>query len=113
MIVFTSSTNSGFGIDKFVDIQRANNILDLVSEVKSRKMTKLASSNQEVESALSLLVKALATMGLKVNIDIGELLKKISENQEQMVKEAKSLRKRGQRARIRKYTDQDAMKVRM
>lgn len=90
MIVFTSNTNVGLGIDKFVDIQRANNVLDLISEAKNKKMTRLASSNQEVESALTLLVKALATMGLKVNIDIGELLKKISESQEQMVKEAKA-----------------------
>jgi len=90
MIVFTSNTNIGLGVDKFVDLQRADRVLDLLSEAKKKKMTKMASTNQEAESALALLVKALATMGLKVNIDIGELLKKISESQEQMIKEAKA-----------------------
>ncbi len=90
MIIFTSNTDSGFGVDKFLDLQYANNVLDILVKMKSVKMKKTASSGNNSESAISILIKALSSMGLNVNIDIGELLKKLSENQEQMVKEAKS-----------------------
>jgi GMP synthase PP-ATPase subunit len=90
MIIFTSNTDSGFGLDKFADLQRANKALEILAQINSSRMTKTASSGQNSESATSLLIRVLSSMGLNVNIDIGELLRKLSENQEQMVKEAKS-----------------------
>lgn len=90
MIILTSNSNTGFGVEKFADVQRANNIADILSRIKKTKMTKTASSGHETESAVTMLIKALSGMGLKVNIDIGELLKKLTDSQEQMIKEAKS-----------------------
>jgi len=90
MVIFTSNTDNSLWFEKFVDSQRANQVLDAISEAKNTRMIKTASSGQEIQSAISMLIKALSGMGLKVNIDIGELLNKISENQDQMVKEAKS-----------------------
>lgn len=79
-------------LDKFIDSQKAKNLLDIIIETKeNNKLIKLASTNNQVqETAVTLLIKAISDMNLKVNIDIGELLKKISDGQDQLVKEAKT-----------------------
>ena len=89
MIIFTAK-NISFDFDKFVEIHKANKILDTAIECENKKMTKIASSGKEEKTAVDLMIKCLSEMGIKANIDIGELLKKLSEAQDGITKQAKT-----------------------
>jgi hypothetical protein len=75
-----SKNTSDFSIfERIADIQRAKNLLDLLpSDVK---MIKTASSGEsDSNEIVKAVIEAFSSMGIKANVDIGELMKKISGN---------------------------------
>ena len=74
MLVTTSSNNDPYGLDgRRLDIQSTAMILDALKP----GLHKTASSRND---SLDSIVKVLAGMGIRANIDIGELLKRLADN---------------------------------
>jgi len=77
MQVLTSrSSNIGAG-EKIADAQKAKNLLSVISGSNGGGLVKTASTGGD--NAVAAIVNALSSMGIKANIDISELLKKVAE----------------------------------
>jgi len=67
-----------FGIHpRALDAQRALDILDILDKPTGTPLIKCASGG--AETAMAALLQALAGMNLKVNVDLGELIRKVKE----------------------------------
>ena len=76
------NSNSNFGVsEKFYKVREFENLL---SSLKSTKLIKTASNNQNQDNTqdfLKIFAKALSEMNIKTEVDLGELFKRLLSNQ--------------------------------
>ena len=88
MAIYTSDiASSSSVIERVVDVQRTKNMLSILEASPTKGMVKTASTDVNSDEVIKQVAKALAAMGVKVNIDLGELMKQLSATS--MKKEAK------------------------
>ena len=90
MPVYTSDIpESSSVIQRVVDLQLTRNMLSAINTTPKKGMIKTASTEVNSDEVIKQVAKALAAMGVKVNIDLGELMKQLSTSS--MKKEAKEV----------------------